>query len=120
MKSGYAVQFNDMVEIRMGSPFNVGSVKISGGYSPELPAMAYQDLSLLTEDKHVIFLVRWISANEPQFVVQKIDDRSKTSIDSQPIPGCCQGLTFSNGLLNATVWRQTGLSQVTITFKDNA
>ncbi len=48
----YHISFSNQCEIRMGSPFNVADLKISGDFVSDLSGHSFQDLSLWNYDNN--------------------------------------------------------------------
>jgi len=93
------VTFSDTTEIRMGSPFNICRISISGPWVPDLPETDWQDLKALREDGEALALVRWDTpGNVPGFRIYLLNRESETVTVSERFPGCCQELTWMDNI----------------------
>ena len=98
------VAFQDVKEIRMGSPYNVCRIRLSGPWVPNLPNTDWQDLSAQRDDGEAVALVRWDTPNnEPGFRIVVINSQMKTVRTSQRFQGCCQRLSWLGP--NRIAWR---------------
>jgi hypothetical protein len=89
------VSFSNQCEIRMGSPFNVATVEMSGSWKPDIPTDGWQDISAQSPDGRYVGLIFWDTPNnEPGFKVYTIDTVEKTISISNRIRGCCQYLEW--------------------------
>jgi hypothetical protein len=103
----YKITFDQIDEIRMGSPYNIARIKVDGGYSPDTAQESFQDKYALSSDGDTCFLVVWDSTrNEPAFTVWKVSDREKSVKKSKLISGACQEITYlsESNTLKAVVW----------------
>ncbi len=81
----------------MGSPFNVCNLNLEGDYIPDLSNLEFQDIAIISNDQHTIYLVIWeIKNNEPGFKIMKLDENRKISIFSEYIKGICCYLFLKN------------------------
>lgn len=89
------VRFKDVGEIRMGSPYSICRLELSGGKIPELPETDWQDRRAYSPDKRFLGLVRWDTpGNEPGFRIFTIDSARGTHTVSRRIKGCCVKLSW--------------------------
>ena len=103
------VLFSNCHEIRMGSPYQICSVRLKGGWIPELEERAWQPLHSRSLDGQYLCLVEWdILENTPGFRVVLIDEQRKTVETSHRIPGCCEALTWGDQVI---VWKAFPQSQ---------
>jgi hypothetical protein len=59
----------------MGSPFNVCNLNLEGDYIPDLSNLEFQDIAIISNDQHTIYLVIWeIKNNEPGFKIMGVAD----------------------------------------------
>ena len=89
------VSFLDPEEIRMGSPFSVCTVCLTGDWVPELPSQGrmFQDLSSWSDDGRHLALVQWqIESNQPGFRLVLISIPEKRVVVSNRLHGCCSSL----------------------------
>jgi len=101
----YEIKFENICEIRMGSPFNGADVILSGDYIPDLSEHTFQDIGLINEAGDICYLVQWDQeSGGPGFIVWKIDASKKCVTKSQKQTGCCKLLTLNDSLLVATIW----------------
>jgi len=89
------VEFVDLSEIRMGSPYNVCKLHLSGSWIPDLPGTDWQDLQACWDGGTLVALVRWDTpGNRPGFRIWVLDGREKTVWTSDRYPGCCRNLEW--------------------------
>lgn len=94
------VRFADVSEVRMGSPYNVCRVVLSGQWVPDLPddGSGFQDRAAWSTDGDFLGLVQWAAGrNEPGFRVLIVDVQNRTLTRSRRIAGCCTSLIWSAG-----------------------
>lgn len=93
-----SVAFSNCGEIRMGSPYNVCDLELTGAWVPDLPNRDWQDRTAASPDGRYIGLVFWddTKGNEPWFRVVTLDCTRKTVVVSDAVEGCCKRL-FWNG-----------------------
>lgn|GEM_PF-2727558 len=98
MKVQAPVKFSSMGEIRMGSPYNVGKVKVEGFDHPYLNQGDFQDRYAYDPAKHRLVLVRWAPGyNIPRFYLLMLDLKKKRIFRSPTIFGCCQTISMKEG-----------------------
>lgn len=93
----YELEFRNISEVRMGSPYNVADVCLKGPFVPDLTDFSFQDIGVISSDGHTACLVQWeTSNNEPGFRIWKIDSNSEIISRSNMIKGCCTSLLLLN------------------------
>jgi hypothetical protein len=91
------VRFRSRGEIRMGSPFSVYDLKLSGDWVPELPTHDWQNVYARSPDERYLILTRWdTTGNVPGFYFVLIDSVRKTTVQTGVYPGCCTKLTWAD------------------------
>lgn len=104
----YRINFFNMHDVRMGSPYNTASVKIDGGYVPDdMPTSGFQDLNALSQDGQTLYLVHWtMEDNSPGFKVLRLSNLTRTVTSSERISGCCQAirLDLEQKTIEVKVW----------------
>jgi len=89
------VRFEGCVEIRMGSPFRVCRLALTGAWIPELPIDGWHDVTAASHDGRIIGLVQWDTANNnPGFRVVSIDCAARLVTTSARVSGCCTALMW--------------------------
>jgi hypothetical protein len=89
------VRFLGATEIRMGSPFRVCRIRLTGTWLPELPVTDWQDVAARRDDGKALALVRWdTSGNVPGFHIVVLDAARRRVRTSRRIFGCCSGLRW--------------------------
>lgn len=89
------VRFSKKEEIRMGSPYNVCRVRITGDWVPDLPETDWQDIRAFRPDGTAVALVRWDTpGNVPGFRLWIVDAEARTVETSPRFPGCCEKLEW--------------------------
>ena len=84
-------------EIRMGSPYNLCELDISGT-SLDLPANGWQDKIYWSDNNKYLILIRWdFERNEPGFHFYIIDTEKDQLTVSKRILGLLNGLEIKNG-----------------------
>lgn len=53
----YAVNFFNVSEIRMGSPYNTADINLKGPFVPDLTDYTFQDIFVISSKGNTIFLV---------------------------------------------------------------
>lgn len=88
----------------MGSPYQVGQIRWSGAWTPDLPTTDWQDLQVWREDDGAVALVRWETpGNQPGFRIVVIDCMARTVETSERFLGCCEALAWVGP--DTLVWR---------------
>ncbi len=94
------VRFIDKMEVRMGSPYAICRVSLSGTWIPELPnnGEGFQDVKAWSQDKTTLGLIQWqVNSNEPGFRILSISVQEKQVLTSQRISGCCCSFEWRDG-----------------------
>src|SRR5258706_5793689 len=92
--------FSHCDEIRMGSPYQICSLHLSGEWTPDLGEGGWQPLNCASPDGRYLALVKWDTAeNMPGFRVVLIDEERKSVDSSQRILGCCESLTWGDDVI---------------------
>ncbi|MDQ7798569.1 MAG: hypothetical protein RDU76_06465 [Candidatus Edwardsbacteria bacterium] len=98
LKNKAPVKFSGMSEIRMGSPYNVGKVRVEGFDHPYLNQGDFQDRCAYDPAKQRLILVRWDPGyNIPGFYLLMLDLKKQRIFRSPTIFGCCQTMTLEEG-----------------------
>lgn len=91
------IQFKNIREIRMGSPYNLCEIEISGSWIPPLQTYDWQDLIAYNPDKRHIALIQWnTTGNIPGFHVVRIDSKLQKWHKTKRIPGICKKVFWEN------------------------
>jgi hypothetical protein len=89
------IHFHHVMEIRMGSPYQVCQIHWSGEWTPNLPTTDWQDRLAWREDDGAVALVHWETpGNQPGFRIVVIDVRARTVEISERFLGCCEALSW--------------------------
>ncbi|MEO7163936.1 MAG: hypothetical protein ABI041_13535 [Bdellovibrionia bacterium] len=90
----YLLKFNNTFEVRMGSPFNVAEVELTGNFVPSLNDRSFQDKGIVSSDGRVCYLIEWkvLEGNSPGFQLWKISEEDKSVKKSKVITGCCEAI----------------------------
>ncbi len=88
----------------MGSPYNGANVKLTGDFVPELGDFTFQDISLVSEDGRICYLIQWAIDKDPGYIVWKIDADNNKVTKSNRIEGCCDSLFYDNGSVKTVAW----------------
>jgi len=101
----YKLSFNNISEVRMGSPFNKANVTLVGSYVPSLAGKEFQDVGLVCKNGIKCAIVQWdLVENEPRFKIWILDQETEKASISEPIVGACISLMESNDDLIVKVW----------------
>ena len=94
-----SVVFCDVMEIRMGSPFNSCRLSLKGDWVPKIELDDYQDRYAESPGRELLSLVKWDVDEQynPGFRLVIVDNRKKIVTTSPRIAGCCQSLEWVNG-----------------------
>lgn len=93
------VKFKNQSEIRMGSPYNICDISITGNWTPMLPDRSWQDKTAFNSDETILALVAWdIRRNKPGFSIFYLDMNKKTIKESKRFVGCCHSIEWSDSL----------------------
>ena len=105
----YQVEFYQVSEVRMGSPYHTAQIRVTGGYWPDLLKSkigSFQDKAIISSDGYTLFLVLWDSdRGDPGFRVLKVSDKEKKVYTSAKINGCCKNLELTSDGLKLTIFR---------------
>jgi len=98
LKNKAPVKFSGMGEIRMGSPYNGGKVRVEGFDHPYLKQGDFQDRYAYDPAKQRLVLVRWDPGyNIPGFYLLMLDLKKQRIYRSPTIFGCCQTMILEEG-----------------------
>jgi hypothetical protein len=99
------VYFEDVEEIRMGSPYNICDVRITGAWVPDIDLTEFQDLVCYSMNG-AVGLVRWdiTPENDPGFRVIIACPREKQTHESAHIAGCCEKIRWED---DSVAWCST-------------
>lgn len=101
--------FEQIREVRMGSPYHICTIRFSESLRPRLPTTDYQDLFAVSPDEKHYALVRWDTPdNEPGFRVIIVNSETADLWQSQRIKGCCKGLELAG---SEVIIRSTSTSE---------
>ena len=91
----YKLNFLNPGEIRMGSPYNIADVDLSGGFVPNLDGHEFQDKGRVSASGDTVLLVEWaLLNNEPGFIVWLVSHQDGTVKKSPRQEGLCDGVEF--------------------------
>jgi hypothetical protein len=106
------VHFSNCNEIRMGSPYQIGSLRLEGDWTPDLKERGWQSLLSRSQDERYLCLVEWDTVgNTPGFRVVLVDEKQKSVEVSQRILGCCESLAWGEDVI---IWKAFPQSQGTL------
>ena len=89
------VKFRNRGEIRMGSPFNLYSIKLEGEWVPDLPKDDWQNTHTRSPDGRYLVLTSWeTTGNWPGFYLVLIDTAKKSYVRTDVFNGCCTKLEW--------------------------
>ncbi len=95
------VHFDNLGEVRMGSPYNLATLRIDGSWNPGLRETDWQDIHAHSESGRYHALVRWDYLDgAPGFRLFLLDAQKKKVFKSDRMEGCCSSVE----------WRGTGFS----------
>lgn len=101
----YKITAKNLIEIRMGSPFNAADLEITGEFVPDLRNYIFQDKFAISNDGCSCVLVQWdTKSNEPGFILWFIDEESRLTKKSEKIVGCCNDIMLTNKKAVVEVW----------------
>ncbi len=102
----YKIRFSGLVDIHMGSPYNIADIHVIGGYFPEnVSDEAFQDRCAVSIDGQTCFVVVWDRPNnDPGFRVWKVSNQDRSVKKSDRISGCCQEVSLSGDGVSVVVW----------------
>ncbi len=91
------IEFYNIGEVRMGSPYNICHLRISADWLLNLPDNDWQDLTAYRNDKEAVALVRWDTpGNCPGFRIVVVDNSKRTIEISDRFHGCCCELRWAD------------------------
>jgi hypothetical protein len=95
--SMYRFTFEDCREIRMGSPHKACRVRIQhGGYLPNLSAFTFQDIGIVSDGGHTLYLIVWDTPeNQPGFRILKLIANQRQIQISDRISGICTDIEIT-------------------------
>jgi len=100
--------FSRCHEIRMGSPYQICSLHLTGKWTPDLGERGWQPLYCGSPDGRYLALAEWDTAeNVPGFRVVLIDEKEKSVASSQRILGCCESLTWGDDAIHWKAYPQS-------------
>ena len=103
------IDFINPREIRMGSPYNLCEIRLSGGTNIELENNAWQDLALWSDDNKYLILVKWnLEKNEPGFHFVTFNIATGEKAIGERIMGCLNSMDFKNGIIMYNKFLYTG------------
>ncbi|MBD1397810.1 hypothetical protein H9Q13_11600 [Pontibacter sp. JH31] len=103
------IDFINPREIRMGSPYLLCEIKLSGRTNINLENNAWQDLSLWTDDNKYLILVKWnLEKNEPGFNFVIFNIATGDNVISERIMGCLNSMEVENGKIRYNKFLYTG------------
>lgn len=102
MKEPLKVNFLDVSEIRMGSPYHICRLELKGLDLPFIEDLTeFQDIYSWSDDYKYLALVRWNTENnEPGFHLLIFDIKKKRVKETKRFEGCCSKVYFQNGVFN--------------------
>lgn len=121
----YQIHFLNKSDIRMGSPFQSATLKLSGSFVPDTAPFRFQDRSAISPDGSKCALIQWdIQENEPGFIIWHLDELHQTLKRSERLSGCCKNIALSadGQTLFLEVWsfdsknEQETIRKVTLSF----
>lgn len=111
----YNLAFKNICEIRMGSPFNVAEVVLSGEYVPDLSSFTFQDIGLVDSKEGVVYLVQWeIEHNVPGFRIWRISSVEQKVYKTDKLNGCCKKMTLVDNKLDLEILKNGQTVTVTV------
>jgi hypothetical protein len=94
------VHFSNCHEVRMGSPYQIGSLRLEGDWTPHLKERGWQPLLSRSPDERYLCLVEWdTTENRPGFRIVLVDEKQQSVEVSRVILGCCESLTWGEGVI---------------------
>jgi hypothetical protein len=103
------IDFINPCEIRMGSPYNLCEIRLTGKTKIKIENNAWQDLALYTKDKRYLILVKWnLEKNEPGFHFVIFNIATGDKVISDRIMGCLNSMEFEKGKIKYNKFHYTG------------
>ncbi len=103
------VRFRNHGEIRMGSPFNLYSIKLNGEWVPDLPKHGWQNTHAKIPDSRYLVLTSWeTTGNIPGFYFVLVDTVKKSYVRSEVFSGCCTKLEWMDDGVLWEAWSIDG------------
>lgn len=100
----YNLKFKNITEVRMGSPFNIAEVELTGNYIPDFSQFTFQDIGLIDPSEDLAYLVQWdIQNNQPGFRVWRISSTKRNIYKTDRFDGCCKKLTLNDKKLEIDI-----------------
>ena len=95
-----AVEFCNCFEIRMGSPFRMCELHLTGTWTPDLERYGWLPIQARSNDGRFLALAKWDTAgNLPGFRLLVIDEAQQTFEEGQRIQGCCESVIFDGDVI---------------------
>ncbi len=95
MTPPFEIQFDNIVEIRMGSPYNACAISFRGADTIKIPAATWQDKYAWSSGFTKLALVKWdFDNNDPGFKLFIIELASGKALESPRISGLLDHLSF--------------------------
>jgi hypothetical protein len=89
------VKFRNHGEIRMGSPYNLYSIKLDGEWVPDLPKDGWQNTHARSPGGRYLILTAWDTTdNKPGFYFILIDALKRSYLRTDVFRGCCTKLEW--------------------------
>jgi len=116
VKKKIKVEFENLQEVRMGSPYMIAELKITG-LDVDLPKFDWQDKYAMSEDNKRLILVQFdLTGNEPGFIFYIVNTESKKIRKTNRIEGQLNSLEIEN---NNTIKYNKFLYDKTKSISDN-
>ena len=94
-KRPFEIRLTNIGEIRMGSPYNLCNIELTGRHKMQLPQTGWQDIYAWTEDSKRLVLVKWdFENNEPGFHLFLINTENEKTLESPRIFGLPEHLSI--------------------------
>ena len=112
----YHLKFLNPVEVRMGSPFNVADVELTGEFIPSFEGASFQDKGIISFEGKVCFLIEWktMPGNRPGFCVWKVSEQGRTVQKSEPIEGCCEKISEIDEGVELLIFNGKGVEKLRV------
>ncbi len=103
------IEYKDIGEIRMGSPFSNYEITLTGDWVPDIAEDGWQNLHTRSPDNRYLVLTAWDTANnEPGFILYLIDSKKKSYLRTDTFRGACTKLEWKNDGIHWDAWHITG------------
>jgi hypothetical protein len=94
-----SVSFSDCQEVRMGSPFSVCKLHLTGAWVPNIEG-AWLGLYAHSVDGRRLALAKWdFVKNQPGFRIVFVDEELKSVEESDRISGCCESIAWGQDVI---------------------